>query len=48
LQWEVSEGMEEPKGPKWLSVRSHDTSHRALFSSNIHQSPSYSEIVSAR
>lgn len=45
LQWEVSEGMKDPKTAQY--VRFHDPSRKALFSTNAHQSPSSSEMASA-
>jgi len=46
LQWEISEGMKDPKTAQY--VRFHDPSRKALFSSSIYQSLSSSEMVSAR
>lgn len=46
LECEVSEGMKNSKTAQY--VRFHDPSRKALFSANTHQSPSSSEMVSAR
>ena len=46
LEWEVSEGMKSSKTAQYVRFR--DPSRKALFSTNTHQSPSSSEMVSAR